>query len=396
MMVITSLTKTTNARRVRITRESLVEDLRKLVRAADANAWAIGDMVNRLKTEQRMQVKDVARLVGASRQRLSELRRTAAAFPHDSRRLDRDIHFHTVAARAARRLDLSPVVVLDEIIEQRIDSIRKATRYLAERMRACEAAIASAESGKAKAGRGINRCHHTDFRDVLQMLAKGSVKLILADAPYGTYGRYRDGQHTRVTAAGRDCDSLADADVRQVVLDLLRSSSSRVAEGGCLVLFRPGGLHDPPWILDAAKSHGWTCRHAVTWQRGSPKLGDGKSPYAPGTERLLVFALGNEPLINHDSSPRADVISIPSTNKSYSKLDQHLFEKPVELMRMLVAKHSYPGELVVEPFGATGPGSLAAAELKRKWVYIESNAQNYQLGSTRLAEKLTKLTTPAK
>ena len=53
-------------------------------------------------------MENIATLAGASPQRLTELRRTAAAFPTDSQRHDIDFHFHTVSARAARRLGLTP------------------------------------------------------------------------------------------------------------------------------------------------------------------------------------------------------------------------------------------------------------------------------------------------
>lgn len=386
--------KTTNARRRRAGRADLGA-LRLLLEEANSNAWAIGGMVNRLKADRGLKVKDIAVEVGASRQRLSELRRTAAAFPEASRRLDMDFHFRTVAARAAKRMRLSPVAVLDEIIERRIDSTRQATRYLAERVREREARrLSKALTGDAT-GSTWSRCLRADFRDVLPSLPAESVKLILADAPYGTYGMYKDGRHTRVTPARRDCDGMTNEAARQLVVELFRLASLLMAEGGCLVLFRPGGLADPPWVLTAAEEFGWTCRHAVTWQRGAPKLGNGRAPYAPASERLLVFARGDEPLVNHDGSARSDVIQLPATLKSYVRTNQHLFEKPVELMERLVAKHTFPGDVVVEPFGGAAPGCVAAARLNRKWLYVESNRRNYELGNTHLAQELTKLTSPA-
>ena len=67
---------------------------------------------------------------------------------------------------------------------------------------------------------------------------------------------------------------------------------------------------------------------------------------------------------------------------------EHGFEKPLELCKFLVGKHSFEGELVVDLRGCTGAMSLAAAEMNRKWVYIESNLSNYRIGASRLAERL--------
>ncbi len=103
----------------------------------------------------------------------------------------------------------------------------------------------------------------------------------------------------------RDCDALSDEAARLAVTDLFRLARPKMRDGGSLILFRPGTLAHPPWLLNTAGEFGWTCRHAVTWQRGAPKLGDGRAPYSTATERLLVFVIGDEPLVNHDGSGRS-------------------------------------------------------------------------------------------
>ena len=70
--------------------------------------------------------------------------------------------------------------------------------------------------------------------------------------------------------------------------------------------------------------------------------------------------------------------------------DYHIFQKPSSLMEFLVKHHSFPGDLVVEPFGCSGSGVIAASKLNRQWVYIESNKENYQWGSQRVQEAVSK------
>ena len=355
--------------------------LKRLMVEANTNAWTIGDLVNEVKATG-ISVQEMAGLIGASRQRLSEMRRTAAAFSPDERRLDADFHFHTVAMRSAKRLGLSPVTVLDELIEKNIDSTRAATRYLARKIRLREAQRAADEAGllMASAAGLLCHCHQSDFRQVFPRLESGCVKLVIADPPYGRYGKYRDGQHTRVTAAARDCDGLDDASARALTNDLFRIVRPLIAQDGCLLLFRPGGLADPVWLLESAAQYGWECRHALTWRRGPAKLADGRGPYTSGTERILVFAQHGAKLMNHDGSSLSDILEVKARRKAYAAADQHLFEKPVALMSMLIDKHSYPNELVVEPFGGTGPACRAAIQSGRQWLYTESNKQNYSLG----------------
>lgn len=359
--------------------------LKSLVAEASQQAWAIGDLVNELKAAG-LTVTEQATLIGASRQRLSELRRTAAAFPQGSRPTGIDIHFCTVAARSAKRLGLSPSAVVDELARNRIDSTRAATRYLAQRQRELDAGQASIEA--ARPDSGWDRAAHGDFRDCWSDLERGSVKLVIADPPYGRYGKYQDGKHTTVAAAARDCDGMDDDSARALTSDLFRLSAELVQIDGCLIVCRPGGLADPPWLLSAAEVHGWECRHALAWRRGSAKLGDGRAPYTSATERMLVFAKPGASLINHDGSSTCDILDVPMARKSYASLDQHLFEKPVELMERLINKHSYRGEAILEPFGGTGPVSRAAIRSGRRWLYTESNTCNFELGSRLIQAEL--------
>ena len=41
-----------------------------------------------------------------------------------------------------------------------------------------------------------------------------------------------------------------------------------------------------------------------------------------------------------------------------------------------------------EPFGCTGSMCLAAAGMNRRWVYAESHAENFRIGSNRLESLL--------
>ena len=46
---------------------------------------------------------------------------------------------------------------------------------------------------------------------------------------------------------------------------------------------------------------------------------------------------------------------------------------------------------VVEPFGCSGSGVIAAAKLNRQWVYVESNHNNYSWGSQRVIKVVSEL-----
>jgi DNA methylase len=380
---------TTNVRRNDGQLPRLLNRLRQLLRAATVNGFAIGDSVNKLKEGYGYKVKDIAAMLGASAQRLAELRRTALAFPRGHRSEDVDIHFYTIAARAARRLGLSPAEVLREIVQQRLDSTRQATRYLAARIAALENARAGKRTAQVIAqGRAVNdRCHFGDYRKLVKRIPRNLLKCIIADAPYGQYGQFADGKHTQVAATRLACDGMRNDEAIAATVDLFRLGLPRLASGGCMVLFRPGGQPDPPWLMNAAEEYGWSCSHALTWSKGHIQLANSAAPYSISSERLLVFARQGDRLINHDCSDRSDVLRFPPIRPTYvNGHEHHLFEKPNALMRHLIMKHTYTGETVFEPFGGTAAASVAAIELDRHWICSESNQSNHEMACARLAQ----------
>jgi hypothetical protein len=110
---------------------------------------------------------------------------------------------------------------------------------------------------------------------------------------------------------------------------------------------------------------------------------------------MLLFSLDKDLQLTRspDLSTQPDVLCFPcDTVAATHRMDAghvqhgsiHAFEKPVALCRRLIETLTRTGDLVVEPFGCTGPASVAAIESGRQYVYIESNSTNFKLGIDRI------------
>jgi DNA modification methylase len=62
----------------------------------------------------------------------------------------------------------------------------------------------------------------------------------------------------------------------------------------------------------------------------------------------------------------------------------HPTEKPVGLLRYLIALFSHPGDLVLDPFGGSGSTGVAAVELGRSVVLIEREEDFFAAASNRV------------
>ena len=97
-------------------------------------------------------------------------------------------------------------------------------------------------------------------------------------------------------------------------------------------------------------------------------------------------------LLNHNNRPRGDILRFPPVSiPSLAGTQEHAFEKPVELCRFLVEKHSHERELIFDCCGCTGSMSVAAVQTNRQWVYAESNLLNYRAGLARISRHVRQL-----
>jgi adenine-specific DNA-methyltransferase len=78
---------------------------------------------------------------------------------------------------------------------------------------------------------------------------------------------------------------------------------------------------------------------------------------------------------------------------------QHPTQKPLKLLRYLVEDYSTEGDLILDPFAGIGTTAVAAQQLKRHYLAIETNPEYARFAQQRLqpkqAEAKTEATTPA-
>jgi len=364
----TKTSKMTNVRHAnsaaQITPETqkLLDELKQLSQDDQRHNFAIGDKVEELTSKHRLAVKVLVKTVGLSRQRLCDCRVTAKAFDTGSRRRDVPFHFFTLAARAAHHFGVEPIEALNMVYEKGLTNTRDVSSFFADlkRQRENREALQMAATLVAKHGELLGRCHHADFRDVVARLEAGSVKLAIADPSY-------DGKRRCSSSATiRSIDGDSEADARRDITSLLELLDDRMAPGGTVIIFRPGATLDPPWLPAVLRANGWVCRWALTWNKHKAKPGCTDAPYGIATERLLVLSRQRDKLTIHDNSSRDDVLEFSGIQPRHTDIvRQHQHEKPIDLMKHLIGKHTHEREVVLEPFGGSGSASRAAIELNR-------------------------------
>lgn len=349
-----------------------------------------GDLLIELIDRHRLRAIDIARQTRQRPSDLSQMYQTCKMFPPRMRRKAVPYNHYFLAMRMVRKfktLNLSPAAVLGEIGRLGFTQHRDVTAHFAAQVRRAESALPTAPKSKGSTHRPFNMAYHAPFQTLLSVFPDNSIKVLHVDPPY-LYPKQTKGRYPGTSARSLACDNRDAADAINVVIDMLRDWQCKLAADGVLLLWQAAGPLSP-LIMSAIDQHRWDVDRVVIWDKGRPQPGDLGSAYATQTEWLWVLKRPGDRLLNHDASPRGDVLRFPPVSMpSLAGMQQHAFEKPLDLCRFLVGKHSHPGELVFDCCGCTGSMSVSAIEMGRQWVYAESNAANYALGNERIARKL--------
>lgn len=202
-----------------------------------------------------------------------------------------------------------------------------------------------------------------DCRDVLPYLT--GVDLVLTDPPYGIAYHSgmtgHDGGRSLPGIAGDEDTSLRDFALAQTDCAALVFGSWKVA--------KPRG-----------------CRAVLIWDKGDHVgMGDLSLPWKPNTEEIYVIGSG---FSGHRGS---SVLRFPApvTWNSVAHGRSHPHEKPLPLIRALLAKH--PGRVILDPFAGSGTTLRAAKDLGRRAIGIEIEERYCEIAVKRLAQSVLPL-----
>lgn len=212
--------------------------------------------------------------------------------------------------------------------------------------------------------------YNADCREVMNLLPAGSVRLVIADPPYGI--NYRS-NHRREKFDKIEGDDLFRG-------GWLKNAARIATASGTVYVFANENS------LDATKKamleHNFEMNTMLVWDKMNSSGGD-LSDYARRCEFILHGSKRYKAKAKLSGSRDSNLISIPRVPPMTR---QHPTEKPVLLLNYLVMKSCQPTEIVLDPFCGTGATLLAARQLGRKAIGIEIDERYCQIAKNRLTQ----------
>lgn len=204
-----------------------------------------------------------------------------------------------------------------------------------------------------------NKVLHGDCVQVMRGMPSASVDFILTDPPYLVRYRSRTGQ----TIANDDRDGWLEPAFAEMY---------RVLKPGSLCVSFYGWNAADKFIGAWRKAGFRIVGHIVFTKRYASSV----RYFRHHHEQAYVLAKGDAP---YPDAPLDDVI-----DWSYTGNRLHPTQKPVAVLRRLIATLSKPDGMVLDPFCGSGSTLVAARELKRSFVGIELDRVHHRTASNRL------------
>ena len=222
-------------------------------------------------------------------------------------------------------------------------------------------------------GRGIV-IYHADCRDVLPQLAAGSVDLVLTDPPYGV------SQECNLTASGInrygsvDFGEWDDAFPFEVLPDWATLKAKTY------YVFCPYQALSELYAW--GKAHNLLQR-VLWWRKTNPTRRNGDIYWSiPGEHIFFAKESGAVFHAKHE---------VGCFEYANVQLGHHPTEKPVSLLRRLIAASSDEGQTILDPFMGSGTTLRAAKDLGRRAIGIEIEERYCEIAVQRLQQEVLPL-----
>lgn len=192
------------------------------------------------------------------------------------------------------------------------------------------------------------------------------VDCVITDPPYGDGASAVYGQFDK-TISGNE-DPLLNCTMLRLVYNCLRKNAS--------IYNFTTWKHEDFLRAYISRYARLEVRHSMIWDKGM-KMG---ADFRTAHERILVLEKG-KPRYH-----RKDYADVQRYAMPQHTADTHPHEKPLPLLKGMLAHSTNPGDTVLDPFMGSGSTGVACALMGRKFIGIELDTAYFDMACRRIEE----------
>ena len=222
----------------------------------------------------------------------------------------------------------------------------------------------------------LNKIYNEDCLEGMKRIPDGSVDLIVTDPPYLI--NYKTGY--RKDKAHRFNDVILNDDNEQLITDYVKECYRILKEDTAMYLFCSS--HKVDFFKNELESL-FSIKNMIIWVKNNHTAGDLESAF--GRKYEIVF-LVNKGQRKFNGERLTDIWEFPRVSGD-GQLHQN--QKPIELIKRCIEKHSNVGDVVFDGFMGSGTTAAAALDTDRNYIGFELDEYYFNVAEKRLKNHTT-------
>ena len=127
----------------------------------------------------------------------------------------------------------------------------------------------------------------------------------------------------------------------------------------------------------------FTVRNIIVWVKNNHTAGDLRYAFGKKHEFIILVNKGEAPIQGKR------IQDVWKFDKVVGNDQLHQNQKPLDLIKQCIEKHSKLNDIVFDGFGGSGTTAVAARDLNRQYICIEKDDEYFKVAEERLAAGIT-------
>ena len=214
-----------------------------------------------------------------------------------------------------------------------------------------------------------------DCLNIMKQIENESIDLIVTDPPYLI--KYKTNH--RKNKDHDFCSEILNDDNEQLIIDYIRECYRILKNNTAMYMFCNCDKVD--FFKQELESAGFKIKNMIIWVKNNWTAGDLKAQFGKQYEIIFLVNKGRKCF----NGKR--ITDVWMFDKISGKKQLHQNQKPVDLLKQCILKHSDENDIIFDGFMGSGSTGVACIETNRKFIGVELDKKYFEIAKERI-EKL--------
>ena len=213
-----------------------------------------------------------------------------------------------------------------------------------------------------------------DCLNIMKQIENESIDLIVTDPPYLI--KYKTNH--RKNKDHDFCSEILNDDNEQLIIDYIRECYRILKNNTAMYMFCNCDKVD--FFKQELENAGFKIKNMIIWVKNNWTAGDLKAQFGKQYEIIFLVNKGRKCF----NGKR--ITDVWMFDRISGKKQLHQNQKPVDLLKQCILKHSDENDIIFDGFMGSGSTGVACIETNRKFIGVELDKKYFEIAKTRIKE----------